>query len=296
MPVMCSRAALICARCGSPWMWKSICSISASRPTLVRAEHSAYVTLLMRRSTFWKRSSTCSRTSCSGPSDGSRFVPSMSHLLPTTITATGHEMLSDASNCSRSKIRSTTANAALNESLLDTSATTTKPIRLRSAAIGFLSLPRFLPPTLSWKRAEPAEAKSVNFCFHLSPRDTVCLPLGIPLGSSGSASLLAAAVPLCLVSLSRLYFSNQSSGLSSTLSWCSASGVSSPVDGSMPVMPGMSSSSTRMSWPWASSWYRQKSCCGSIVGRYGCDSKVCATSRRTMHDLPTRRGPIRQIL
>ena len=58
---------------------------------------------------------------------------------------------------------------------------------------------------------------------------------------------------------------HQSSGLSIAVSCRSASGVSSPVLGSTSARPGMSSISTRTSLP--SMVYRQKSCCGSMVGR-----------------------------
>ena len=87
---------------------------------------------------------------------------------------------------------------------------------------------------------------------------------------------------------------HQSSGLSSELSWVSASGVSSPVLGSTSARPGMSSISTSTSLP--SMLYRQKSCCGSMVGRYGSDWKVCATILRAMLDFPASRAPRKHTL
>ena len=63
-------------------------------------------------------------------------------------------------------------------------------------------------------------------------------------------------------------------------------------DRNFPGMPGTSSISTRMSRPESSSWCRQKSCCGTSVGRY-VGSKLCATSRLATAVLPAPAGALR---
>ena len=85
-------------------------------------------------SRFSKRPRTSSFISASGAQSR---APRLSALLPTMTSETGHSMLSEMSKSSRSKILSITAYAQSNDSELDVSATTTKPIRLRCSTIGF---------------------------------------------------------------------------------------------------------------------------------------------------------------
>mmetsp|Transcript_58660 Transcript_58660/g.130675 ORF Transcript_58660/g.130675 Transcript_58660/m.130675 type:complete len:267 (-) Transcript_58660:216-1016(-) len=264
-----------------------------SRPLLVCAEHSTYVTLWLGSFALFAYCALIwSRSSFSGGI--SRLSPRRSDLLPTMTMDTGQMIESETSNCSRSKIRSTSVYAASKEAFDEMSATMTKPMRLRNCAsklpIGFDIPPLPPPPPPPVPLHLPAPTAGVFPALALLFFPAAWLTFGVPSGSRGSVSRAWSSF-FCSFSFRR--FSNHTSGRSrvSTFLCCSLV-IRLPL---LKSSPGVSSISIMMSMPTVSSKRRQKSCAEERVGRY-CASKVRETRRLQIDDLPVPLAPITHTL